>query len=388
MHAAAGAMTLDEALRIARETGPAVLSARARTEEARAKLAGATRLIAFNPEIEVEGGNRSGPAGDSEELAAHFVQPLDIGPRRSARMAAGHAEMDVVRAEAEEALQAHLAEIATAFLQAIHETERMRIELADQQVATSTLDAARRRYESGDVAILDVNVARAELGRVSARVEQARAALATAIGTLRAALGWEPGAPLDLEGAMAPPQVASRGELMKQALERPAVRKLRAELARARADYRSAAAKRWPDLGVGVGYEREVDDEIVTGGLRLALPLFDRGQSERAEALAREQRLTLEVDAAARRAQVEVAASYDAFDAKRAALAELEATTLSLLEENESLSRRSYLAGQASLSELLLIRGQVLQIRLEHLDLLLEVALAGVAVLAAAGGLS
>ena len=45
--------------------------------------------------------------------------------------------------------------------------------------------AADRRFKAGDIAVLDVNIARASLARVSAEREGAEASKAIALGELR-----------------------------------------------------------------------------------------------------------------------------------------------------------------------------------------------------------
>jgi cobalt-zinc-cadmium efflux system outer membrane protein len=67
------------------------------------------------------------------------------------------------------------------------------------------------------------------------------------------------------------------------------------------------------------------------------------------------------------------------------AVEELEKSALPLLDENESLARRGYEAGEMALAELLLVHRETLETRREHLERLLEAAVAAVAVEASAG---
>jgi cobalt-zinc-cadmium efflux system outer membrane protein len=56
----------------------------------------------------------------------------------------------------------------------------------------------------------------------------------------------------------------------------------------------------------------------------------------------------------------------------------LEADAVAGLDENERLTTRSFEVGQLGLPELLLIRREILETRFQHLDALLEAALARV----------
>ena len=63
----------------------------------------------------------------------------------------------------------------------------------------------------------------------------------------------------------------------------------------------------------------------------------------------------------------------------------LERDALPGLDENDALARRSYEAGELSLTDSLAIRQQALDMRLAHADRLLDAATSGVLAQAAAG---
>jgi cobalt-zinc-cadmium efflux system outer membrane protein len=76
------------------------------------------------------------------------------------------------------------------------------------------------------------------------------------------------------------------------------------------------------------------------------------------------------------RIAAEVRASFDAFERRLAAVNVLEADVIPGLDENEQLTTRSFDVGQIGLPDLLLIRREILETRLQYLDALLEAALA------------
>ncbi len=108
----------------------------------------------------------------------------------------------------------------------------------------------------------------------------------------------------------------------------------------------------------------------------MTLPMFSKGQEQRAVASARAIRLHAELDAARTRVQLEVRAAFDAYTRRLAAVSVLEAEAIPGLDENEQLSTRSFEVGQLGLPELLLIRREILDTRSQYLDALLEAALA------------
>jgi cobalt-zinc-cadmium efflux system outer membrane protein len=193
--------------------------------------------------------------------------------------------------------------------------------------------------------------------------------------------------PLELAGDLRDRRQLDRKGLLTRAARRADLRALEAKLAEAEAELRLARAEAWPDLGLGARYERDERDDIVVGELSLTLPVFDRAQGARAEASARVRRLRVELDAARRAADVELQTALTVHARRANAVEELEANALPLLDENESLARRSYEAGQMPLAELLLVRRETLDTRREYLERLLETAVAAIDVEASAGAL-
>jgi cobalt-zinc-cadmium efflux system outer membrane protein len=131
-----------------------------------------------------------------------------------------------------------------------------------------------------------------------------------------------------------------------------------------------------PEYGVGVRYSREEGDHIVLGSMTVTLPMFSKGQEQRAVGTARAARLRSELEAATFRVRTEVRASFDAYNRRLSAVRVLESDAIPGLDENERLTTRSFDVGQLGLPELLLIRREILDTRFQYLDALLEAALA------------
>ena len=125
--------------------------------------------------------------------------------------------------------------------------------------------------------------------------------------------------------------------------------------------------------------------EIITGGMTVTLPMFSKGQEQRAVGSARAARLRAELDAARARVQLEVRAAFEAYDRRLAAVRILEAEAIPGLDENEQLTTRSFEVGQLGLPDLLLIRRAIFDTRSEYLAALLEAALARIDLDASAG---
>jgi len=381
--AAQESLTLEQALSLARERAPSVLSARARIEESRGRLRAAS--VIRNPEVEAAAGGAISGEPRSAKVDAGLLQDVELGGRRSSRIDVSRAELTSSIAEAEDVLRRAQREVAAAFFRGLQAQERLTLLAGAERIAEETLEAARRRHAAGDVALLDVNVARAAAARARSDVHSARSSLAASLAEIRVLLGFSSEEQVRLDGKISTPRRFDLDGLLEKAVERPDVRALQSELDAANAELRLGQALSWPELGVGALYQREEGQDFLLGAVRLSLPLFDRGEGVRAEARARASRLSQELDARRRAVRVEVRAAYEVYDQQRAAVEELERDALGVVTENEALSKESYDVGQISLIELLLVRRQMLEIRSDYLSRLLDAAIASADLEATAG---
>ena len=379
---AQGPLTLAEALARARERAPQIISARLAIEESRARLLGASHLQS-NPEVDLGLGNRQGSGARSTDLDLGLAQSFEPGRRRSARRAMATAGIDQRTAELQEVTRLVLEDTAFAFLRAVHLQDRIRLIDRNAELAGSVLQIADRRFRAGDIPILDVNIARAALARIRADRQRAMAERASAIGELKSLLQSE--GELEVQGSLPQPREPDAGALLEAAAGRPELRALEAGIREADAEGQFGQSFRRSDYGFGVRYQREEGDHILFGALTLSLPMFSKGQEPIALGLARGSRLKAELEALRIRARIEVLASLSAHQSRLEVVRLLETEALPGLDDNDTLATRSYEVGQLGLAELLLIRREILDIRFEYLDALLEAALARVQLDARAG---
>jgi cobalt-zinc-cadmium efflux system outer membrane protein len=352
-------------------------------EEARGRLAAASLQFPSNPELEAGVGNRSGPANRFTDVDIGFGHAFEPGSRRDARIAGANAAIAQGAATADDAVRLVLRAAASAYLRALHAQERIRLIATSEELAETVYSVAARRFKAGDIAILDVNIARSSLARIRADHEVAEAERALAVGDLQQLLGLE--GDVRVEGLLTPGAKADRDVLLKAAAERPELRALEAGVREADADASLGRAFATPDFGLGVRYSREGGDDIVFGRMTITLPMFSKGQELQAVGSARAARLRAELEAARARVQLEVRAAHDAYSRRLAAVGVLETDAIPGMDENEALTTRSFDVGQLGLPELLLIRREILDTRSAYLDALLEAALARIDLEASAG---
>jgi cobalt-zinc-cadmium efflux system outer membrane protein len=376
-------MTLEEVLARAREQAPQIVSARLAVEEARGRLLGSSVRLQSNPQVDAAVGNRNGTDTRFTDFEVGLGQSFEPGARRSARIDGANAAIAQSAANVDEVTRTVLRLAASAYYRAVHANERIKLLNATHEVALSVYAAADRRFKAGDIAVLDVNIARASLARVRAEREGAEASKSLALGELRQLLRQE--GDVGVDGSLSRPADTDLAISLQAASQRPELRALEAGIQEAEAELKLGLSFSKPEYGVGVRYSREEGDQIVLGGMTVSLPIFSKGQEQRAVGSARATRLRAELDAARTRVQLEVRATFDAYNRRLAAVRVLEAEAIPGLDENEQLTTRSFEVGQLGLPELLLIRRELLDTRAQYLDALLEAALARIDLDASAG---
>jgi len=376
----ATALTLEDALERARQSSPAIVAARMRIDEARGRVAGASLPFSTNPTVEVEAGRRTGEVA-ATDYGVEVAQDFELPQRRRARVDAARAGVTREQQRAREVEREVLRDVATLFLRAVESRERADAAASGRRLAEEALRIAQRRYAAGDVAQLDVNLAKTAVARGDAETRIAAAALSGYATQLQLLLDLTE--PVTAGGSLR--DALSTTEPGARAPDRPDIRVLEAEIAEAEAEQRLARTLRWPDFGLRASYGREEGDRVALGGVGLSLPLFNRGQEAAAIASARLTRLRVERDALARTIEADVRGAIASYDALRAAAAEYERTVVPLIEGNETLALESYDAGQIGLGDLLLARREALDARRALIDQLIETRLAEVELRAKTG---
>lgn len=375
-------LSLSQALVLAREQAPAVVGARGRLAQAKAELVAAS-MRPDNPAIDAELGPRFSEESQRQfDFGIGISQTFGGSAQRRARVAAAteaiaSAEAEVAVVQRDIVREAGVAYVDAQFWQ-LQQTA-----LADAiRIAAEALQAAERRFSVGDVAALDVNTARVEHARLRAEAQMIDAERLASLGTLASLLGVPTPPTIEANVAVEPREL----DVLLRAVEnRPELRVIDAEIRRAQARTRLAAASGRPIFGASARYDREEGDQVILGGLTITLPVFNKRQDILAEANARLESLHLERAAVVRGWSVVVRARWMALEAQQRAIAVLEGDGLPAAVDNEGLARKSYDAGQISLIDWMVLRREALQLRREHLDRLRAIAIATIELDAVAG---
>jgi outer membrane protein, heavy metal efflux system len=379
-------LTVDRVLDLAERQNPDVLIARTRTVQAEGVLATARIRLPANPEMDAFIGSRDNTLGGrSGEYEFSFLQRFEIGGQRSHRIAAATAGITQRTLEVgAETLQAQTAALA-AFYRAAHAQEIRRVTDEALGLAEEAVRAAQARYEAGETAVLDVNVARVEQAR--ARREQLAAAsrLEGAVAELREVLALPAQEPVVIQATLRAPDVPAVDVLLSRLIERPDIRAVTASLGQAEAELRLVRSARTPDLFGGVGFRREDGEPVIGARIGLTLPLFQRQTGAITTASGRISELKAALDTRRVALEARLRGAHARYVIAAQAAEAITSTALPLIGENEQLTRESYQAGKIGLLELLVIRREGFAARRDALDAQLEATLAGIEVRGVAG---
>ena len=305
--------------------------------------------------------------------------------RRNARIEGAEAALAQARADIEETRRQTITAAVEAFYRAVYAGDRLRLLEANVTLAETVLAVAERRFAAGDVAALDVNLARTALWRTRADVAAADADATIARGQLQRILGLDGPVTVDgsLSGALA--DHAPLESRLATIDTRPDLQALDASVREADAEARLGESLARPEYGVGARYSREESDHIVMGTFTISLPLANKGQDVTITGRGRAARLRASLEAVRRRARIEVAAAHAAYERRLAALGMLERDVVSTLDDTLGLATRSFDVGQIGVADVLVMRREVLDARAQYLDTLLSTVLARVALDSASG---
>lgn len=252
--AQAETLSLADVLTRAREQAPQVVSGRLALDEVRARVLGASLRFQQNPEIEAALGRRRADTDRFTDIELRISQPFEPRSRRAARIASVSAAVDLSSADLDETIRLVMRQAAIAYYQGLHAAERERLWMTAEKFAAGIEQAADRRFRAGDIAILDVNLARASRARARAERESAAAARANALGDLQQLLQIDE--TIELGGTLETPTDRDLPALVQVALARPELRGFDAAIREAEAELQLGRSFSQPDYGFSGGYER------------------------------------------------------------------------------------------------------------------------------------
>jgi len=373
------ALTQEEAVTLALERGPRLLSARAEALSAQSRLEGASLLAQTNPELQGAVGPRLRDGVNSLDLTVGVSQRLELFGQRGARREAAAAQLTASEARLETLRVSLAAEVRGAFARLLASEQEWLLADEGQLLAEQALQAAEERQTAGAASRIEVNTARVELGRAAHARVLAERRRTLARGELRLLLGLEPSEAMEAKGELRPEMTEPPplDALVERALARRAdVKAARSELDAARAEVELASREALPGTRLGASYSQEEGARIVQGTLGIELPVFNRNQAARGVGAARLTQMRGLLEATERMVRTEVGLALERYRTARAAVAVYSVDVMEALQQNLALVNEAYRAGKVDFFQLLLIRRDALDARRGYIEALEELLVA------------
>lgn len=363
----ADGLTMQQAIAEALHAEPGLQATRSAVEAAR----GERRQAALRPNPEVSFEEREQAGGSDRQTTVDVELPLDLfrrGPRIDT------AERMIARAGATVRDRERLiaAAVRDRYGEALVASRRLVVMDGVVGAAKQTYDLLAGRVAEGAAAPLDRDLARVELRRLEGERALQSGRVAVALSALKVLLGRPPSSPLALADSLERLVVDRVGDAASDQADRADVQAAAAELGIARAQTAAALQERKPMLSLFGSYMRmdagfpqsgfapagglEPIHAIfhnVAAGVKVSIPLFDRGQGAIAAAKAREAAAAQELAARQLGAAGEVDAAAARLAAARAALGFYADDTRSLARRNLDVVRETYTLGRATLLDVL-----------------------------------
>jgi cobalt-zinc-cadmium efflux system outer membrane protein len=367
------ALTLKDALALARKNNRTLRVARARIGEAQGDLIQASVWLVSNPELGVSGGPRFMTASRGRvtpDLDVHLEQSLELAGQRGHRRSRARARVRTARASVANTRRVIELAVALLYYRALAARERLDLLRENVALATALRQTARDRADLGAGTALDLNASRLRVAEAKRRVLAAVTARQGQLLRLARVCGLPAGTTLRLRGALPDPQrVPSRATLSRRALRaRPELETLRHRMEAARAAVRLSDARGWPDLRLGVGYAREEGSNVVIFSLKVDLPLFHRNQGRRHRARVRLQRLRSQRSGAALSVSTDVRLAWAAHRRAARALSLYSQEVLSAQKASLRLLQRAHQEGKVDQTKVLVVQRELVTGREGYLE--------------------
>lgn len=371
-----GSLTLADAVAAALENSPRLQSAGASRE---AGLGDRQQAGLFaNPELDIEAENFGGQGPykglDSTEVTYGVSQLIEIGGKRSARIAVAERGMDLAGYDYLSARLDLIRDVTQAFNQAVAAEEKIKLAEEQKKLAADVLETVTRRVNAAREPLIQKSKANVALATSRIAFDKAQREAETARSTLAKVMGQDKLQDLDHSSFYKIEPPANLDGIETALATNPDIARGKPAIARSEAALRLEKANAVPDprLSVGIRDFRETGDKAFVGGIAIPFPVLNRNQGNIARARAEMTKTMSDQRAAEQSIGIDLDKSIQG---QAAAYTQAETLRDSVLPEAEQafkLSRQGYQAGKFTYLEVLDAERTLADARAEYIDALLE----------------
>lgn len=351
-------VTLSDAVSIFLQQNLQIVAARYDIE-----IADADKLSARvwpNPEFDTtfEGlpTNFSGSFFNDQEIFYGISQTFELGGKRRKRIDAANANAELARAEFETTLWQLTNDLKKKFYTAVLADSLLKLAKENQKTFDDVLKHSTELYQLGEISGLDLRRIEVEKLKFDTDVANSQRDWEVAVRDLRVALGGNYQA-MDVEIAGSldyQPYQFSLADLRDKSLAaRPDLRAAQISERAADSAIRLQDVQRIPDLTVVGGIKRTAVDNTYSFGIGIALPVFDRNQTERVKALVQKKQAQNSQKMITNQVLSDVDKSLAAFEIQKKRVDLYRTGVLTKVDDIQNLTEFSLKAGEGSTLDLL-----------------------------------
>ncbi len=295
-------LTLTAAVALARRHAPAVGAAQARALAAVAAATAARQWRGPTLDLSVE---NLGPQDLDHDAFVWFTQPLDIGARRSTRMAAAQASRELLGRTVDAQRRVVDLAVVQTYLEVVRERQVTALLAGHQHALSEMVSLVRRRVDEGmaaegDLRKLEAEQARTMTARIRSDLAQRQSGLALGVLIGEA----DPEIAARLMPPLAPPVAAA--DVAAAIERRPDIRAAAALVEQQRAAAAVERALGSTAIAAMGGYKRTSGFNTATAGVSIDLPIGLRNTPARLRAEAEVVAATLELEQARAMARLDI----------------------------------------------------------------------------------
>jgi cobalt-zinc-cadmium efflux system outer membrane protein len=329
-------------------------------------------------------------APGESEVSVGVAVPLELGGKRRRRIELARAEFEAAEAEVADRERRLANEVRALYAEALASIRELGTLEELNNIDLQTTRFVQARVNEGETAPIELNQLRVEVERLRSRRALVEGRLQASLLRLKSLTGVPANELVRLREDIASPGLAPPPASVESAIEialrgRPDLKLARLNVEVAQAGMRLARSYGVPDVTAFTRYSqgRSVFDDtpvgvlrdrdkLLTFGVSVGIPVFNRNQGAKAEATAAitqaERRLEF-LDAVVRS---EVQSAYARYEAARAAVSTFEQGVIPRSSENIRTIRAAYQIGAFSITDLLVEQRRLVDAQREFTEALAE----------------
>jgi cobalt-zinc-cadmium efflux system outer membrane protein len=282
---AGGAITLEQALQIARTRNPLLASGQAHVAATRA--AEQTARLRVNPNFTLSGSQINLPANNPSNpygYVGNFSRLFERGDKRRWRMETAQATTALTQSQFADTERQTVFNVKTSFTQMLAAKAALLVTEENLKSYRQTIDLDAARLAAGDISVTDHERVDLQMAQFESDNETAKLNLLQASASLQQLLGADRlDAKFDVVGTLDPPVVQETVESLEQKgiASRPDYIAALKQIAVSDSQIHLADSMRLADPTIGAEYERIGTYNGAGFQLGIPLRLFDRNQGER-----------------------------------------------------------------------------------------------------------